>query len=79
MSAAEQSKQIKIIASFSDAMRDEFNENEGFKKIYKEFAPKLLEDYEESTKAPKKPKKQKKEEVDPETAKQLARFAGRYG
>lgn len=78
LSAAEQSKQIIIIASFSDAMRDEFNENEGFKKIYKEFAPKLLEDYEESTKAPKKPKKQKKEEVDPETAKQLARFAGRF-
>ena len=46
-SVKQRSKSIQAKASFTDAMRNEFEENEGFKKIYKLIAPKLLKEFEE--------------------------------
>ena len=74
-SAAEQSKQIQIIASYNDAMKNDFNENEEFKKIYRKFAPRLLEDFEKSDAPPKKEKKEKKNK---ETEAQLKKLEKRY-
>lgn len=73
-SVKERSESIQAKASYTDGMKKEFEENEGFKKLYKLVAPRLLKEYEKSIAVPKEKKEKKKKQIDPK----LAKLAERY-
>jgi len=52
----ETSRQRKIMLSYTDAMKNEFDDNKDFRKIYAEFAPRLLREYDDIIKEEKKRK-----------------------
>ena len=56
LTAKDTSRQRKIMLSYTDAMKNEFDDNKDFRKIYAEFASRLLKEYDDIIKDEKKRK-----------------------
>tara|TARA_R110002096_G_scaffold419238_4_gene623789 strand:- start:4095 stop:5897 length:1803 start_codon:yes stop_codon:yes gene_type:complete len=54
LNAKDTSRQRKIMLSYTDAMKNEFDDNKDFRKIYSEFASRLLREYDDVIKEEKK-------------------------
>jgi len=71
LTAKETTKQRKIMLSYTDAMKNDFDDNKDFRKIYSEFASRLLKEYDDIIKEEKKRKDLDRKAKESEAAKKV--------